>query len=59
MDQPLAGEAAYVTISAIHCGNLDDRGYREAQLAAGMVEGRLHLARVALRRHAPGMTFYD
>jgi hypothetical protein len=24
-----------------------------------MVEGRLHLARVALRRHAPGMTFYD
>jgi hypothetical protein len=59
MDQPLAGEAAYVTISAIHGGNLDDRGYREAQLAAGMVEGRLHLAAYALGATATGMTFYD
>jgi nitroreductase len=59
MDQPLAGEAAYVAISAIHSGNLDDRGYREAQLAAGMVEGRLHLAAYALGVTATGMTFYD
>ena len=59
MDQPLAGEAAYVTISAIHSGNIDDRSYREAQLAAGMVEGRLHLAAYALGATATGMTFYD
>jgi Nitroreductase family len=59
MDQPLAGEASYVTISAIHGGTLDERGYREAQLAAGMVEGRLHLAAYALGATATGMTFYD
>src|SRR4029077_14691935 len=59
MDQPLAGEAAYVTISAIHGGNLDDRGYREAQLAAGMVEGRLHLAAYAIGATETGMPFYD
>ena len=46
-------------ISAIHSGNPDDRGYREAQLAAGMVEGRLHLAAYALGVTATGMTFYD
>jgi hypothetical protein len=27
---------------------IDDRGYREAQLAAGLVEGRLHLLAYAL-----------
>jgi hypothetical protein len=59
MDQPLAGEASYVTISAIHGGTLDEPGYREAQLAAGMVEGRLHLAAYALGATATGMTFYD
>ena len=59
MDQPLAGEASYVAISAIHGGILDDHGYREAQVAAGMVEGRLHLAAYALGVTATGMTFYD
>jgi hypothetical protein len=59
MDQPLAGEASYVTISAVHGETLDERGYREAQLAAGMVEGRLHLAAYALGATATGMTFYD
>ena len=52
-------EAAYVVISAIRGGRLDDRGYREAQLAAGMVEGRLHLAAYALGASATGMTFLD
>lgn len=59
MDQPLAGEAAYVAISAIHGGPLDDRSYRDAQLAAGIVGGRLHLAAYALGATATGMTFYD
>jgi SagB-type dehydrogenase family enzyme len=59
MDQPLAGEAAYVAISAIDGSTLDDRSYRDAQLAAGIVGGRLHLAAYALGATATGMTFYD
>ena len=38
---------------------LDDREYREAQLAAGLVEGRLHLLAYALGAGASGMTFLD
>lgn len=59
VDQPLAGEAAYVTIAAADPAALNDRGYRDAQLAAGIVEGRLHLAAYALSATATGMTFYD
>jgi hypothetical protein len=42
MEQGLARDAAFVVIAAADVGVLDDRGYREAQLAAGLVEGRLH-----------------
>ncbi len=59
MDQDLAADAAYVVISAIDGALVDDRGYRDAQLAAGMVEGRLHLAAYALGATATGMTFVD
>jgi SagB-type dehydrogenase family enzyme len=59
LDQSLAAEAAYVVISAISASQLDDRGYREAQLAGGIVEGRLHLAAYALGASATGMTFLD
>ena len=59
MDQALAGEAAYVAIAAVRSEDIDDRGYRAAQLAAGLVEGRLHLAAYALGVTATGMTFYD
>ncbi len=38
---------------------LDDRTYRDAQLAAGLVEGRLHLAAYARGISASGMTFLD
>jgi hypothetical protein len=38
---------------------LDDREYREAQLTAGLAEGRLHLAAYALGGCASGMTFLD
>ena len=34
-------------MAAVDVGRLDDRGYREAQLDAGIVEGRLHLAAYA------------
>jgi hypothetical protein len=59
LDQYLAADAGYVVIGAIDGNELDDRGYREAQLAAGLVEGRLHLAAYALGATATGMTFAD
>ena len=59
LDQSLGAEAAFVVISAARATDLDDRGYREAQLAAGVVEGRLHLAAYALGASATGMTFLD
>ena len=46
-------------IGAADVASLDDRGYREAQLAAGLVEGRLHLLAYALGASASGMTFID
>ncbi len=57
--QALARDAAFVTIAAADIGRLDDREYREAQLAAGLAEGRLHLAAYALDASASGMTFID
>ena len=59
MDQELARDAAFVVIAATDVGELDDREYREAQLAAGLVEGRLHLLAYALGASASGMTFID
>ncbi len=59
LEQGLASEAAFVAIGATDVRSLDDREYREAQLAAGMVEGRLHLAAYSLGAGATGMTFLD
>ena len=59
LDQGLPRDAAFVAIGAADVGTLDDREYREAQLAAGLVEGRLHLAAYALGAAASGMTFLD
>jgi hypothetical protein len=59
LEQGLGADAAFVVIGAIDVGALDDRGYREAQLGAGLVEGRLHLAAYALGASASGMTFDD
>jgi hypothetical protein len=59
MDQALARDAAFVAIAAADVRGLDDREYREAQLAAGLAEGRLHLAAYALGASATGMTFID
>jgi SagB-type dehydrogenase family enzyme len=58
-DQDLGRDAAFVVLGAIDLATLDDRGYRDAQLAAGIVEGRLHLAAYALGGGASGMTFLD
>jgi hypothetical protein len=59
LGQALARDASFVTIAAAGIGRLDDREYREAQLAAGLAEGRLHLAAYALGASASGMTFID
>ena len=58
-DQDLGRDAAFVVISAVHLDGLEDRGYREAQLQAGLVDGRLHLGAYALEIGASGMTFLD
>jgi hypothetical protein len=58
-DQGLPRDASFVVVSATRTADLDDRGYREAQLAAGLVEGRLHLAAYAQGAGASGMTFLD
>jgi SagB-type dehydrogenase family enzyme len=59
LGQSLARDAAFVAVAAADIGLLDDREYREAQLAAGLSEGRLHLAAYALGASASGMTFID
>jgi hypothetical protein len=59
MDQELGRDACFVVMAAVDADRLDDRGYREAQLDAGLVEGRLHLAAYALGIGASGMTFLD
>jgi hypothetical protein len=58
-EQELAQDAAFVTIGTAEVGALTDRGYREAQLGAGIVEGRLHLLAYAMGAAASGMTFAD
>jgi hypothetical protein len=57
--QDLGRDASFVVIGAVDLDHVDDRGYREAQLDAGIVEGRLHLAAYALAIGASGMTFLD
>ena len=63
LDQALGGDGAY---TAFHCADLKDvvarlgaRGYRAANLEAGIVEGRLHLCAYALGLGATGLTFFD
>jgi hypothetical protein len=59
LEQGLPRDAAFVVIGVTDVSALDDREYREAQLAAGLVEGRLHLLAYALGASASGMTFLD
>jgi SagB-type dehydrogenase family enzyme len=59
MEQDLGRDAAFVVMAVADLEALDDRGYREAQLAAGIGDGRIHLAAFASGAGATGMTFYD
>ncbi|MGH9189785.1 MAG: hypothetical protein ACRD0Q_07105 [Acidimicrobiales bacterium] len=63
LDQPLGGDGAFTAFSCADLGAvtsaLGDRGYRAANLEAGVVEGRLHLAAYSRGLGATGLTFYD
>ena len=59
LDQALGRDAAFVAIAGSDVGTLGDQEYRDAHLAAGLAEGRLHLAAYALGASASGMTFLD
>lgn len=63
LDQELGGDGAYTVFSGADLDGVTaavgDRGYRCAQLEAGVVEGRLHLAAYALGFGASGLTFFD
>lgn len=59
LEQGLGRDAAFVAIAATDVGALSAHAYREAQLAAGLVEGRLHLLAYAQSAGATGMTFLD
>jgi SagB-type dehydrogenase family enzyme len=63
LDQPAAGEAAvnfyFVTSMGAMETRFGDRGYRAAQLEAGVRCGRVYLAATAIGLRATGLTFYD
>jgi hypothetical protein len=63
LDQPLGGDSAYTVFHAALLDPLLDalggRGYRAAQLEAGLAAGRLALNAVAVGAGATGLTFYD
>jgi hypothetical protein len=59
LEQALAHDAAFVVVAAAEVGALNDQQYRDAHLAAGLAEGRLHLLAYALGASASGMTFLD
>jgi SagB-type dehydrogenase family enzyme len=63
LDQPLGGDSAYTVFHAAVLDpvldTLGGRGYRAAQLEAGIAAGRLALNAVALGHGATGLTFYD
>ena len=63
LEQWLAHDAAATAFLMVDLnrilGRLGDRGYRAAQLEAGVVAGRMYLAAYAHGLGATGLTFYD
>jgi SagB-type dehydrogenase family enzyme len=63
LEQQLADDAAVAVffLADLHrwLGRMGDRGYRAAQLEAGILGGKMYLAAYALRLGATGLTFYD
>src|SRR6266852_3853026 len=63
LDQQLPAEAAaaifFLADLQIVLERFGNRGYRAAQLEAGILSGKLYLAAYAQRASATGLTFYD
>jgi len=63
LDQPLGGMSAttifFLANLATILGAYGNRGYRIANLEAGLIGGRLYLTAYAQRFGATGLTFYD
>jgi nitroreductase len=60
LEQPLGGDAAAVIYFLARLdATLGERGYRVANLAAGLAGGRAYLAAYGLGFGASGLTFYD
>ena len=63
LEQQLAGDAAAAVFFLADLerwlGQLGNRGYRAAQLEAGILGGKIYLASYALGLGATGLTFYD
>jgi SagB-type dehydrogenase family enzyme len=63
LEQALAADASCVVFLMVELDRvleeLGDRGYRAAQLEAGVVAGKLYLAAYSLGLGATGLTFYD
>ena len=63
LEQQLAGDAAVAVFFLADLrrwlGQLGNRGYRAAQLEAGILGGKIYLASYALGLGATGLTFYD
>jgi hypothetical protein len=59
LGQELAGDAAVDVYWLVNLDNVDERGYRAAQLHAAIEGGTLYLAAYALGLGATGLTFFD
>jgi SagB-type dehydrogenase family enzyme len=63
LDQQLGGDAAATVFFMVDLDDLlrrfGNRGYRLAQMEAGLIGGKAYLAAYALGRGATGLTFYD
>jgi SagB-type dehydrogenase family enzyme len=63
LEQALAGDASvnffFLADLQTVLARLGNRGYRAAQLEAGIIGGKLYLAAYALHLGASGLTFYD
>jgi SagB-type dehydrogenase family enzyme len=63
LEQPLGGDASatiffMADLNSVFA-NLGNRGYRAAQLEAGIIGGKIYLGAYAIGRGATGLTFFD
>jgi len=63
LDQALGGDACatffFMTDLEPVLDAYGNRGYRAAQMEAGVIGGKMYVASYALRRGATGLTFFD